>query len=378
MTDLYLHWDDPATGCPRSRVVTDGLRIGAADGPADVRVRASGLNALHAEIRLLPDGRCLVAAMGSSRVLVGDDVVTRCEVVPGSVLQLGTLALRFASTGTRASGNVEAPRPALARPNPRPPRPGTAASSGRTAVRASLAAAAVLLAVAAAYLALREKAPAAGAAVPAAAVGLAAARPSPAPPPTAAPADPFGRARGSVVTIIAKSSFEEGYSTGTGFFVDARGRLVTNYHVVRQTDYQQILLPGSRDPVDARIISEDPEADLALLQAYVTPPTPVAPMIPISTELRMGDTVYALGSPAGPELAVSLSKGIVSTDGPRKFGDRSFIQHDAAVNPGNSGGPLLNLRGEVVGLNVAKVKGAEGLSFAIPIEDVRRFIETAR
>jgi S1-C subfamily serine protease len=197
-------------------------------------------------------------------------------------------------------------------------------------------------------------------------------------PAVAAEGDTFSRARKSVVTVIAKHSFEKGFATGSGFFVDAQGRVVTNYHVVKQSDYQQVLLPGSKQPVDARIISQDKEADLALLQTYVTPPVPVAPMIPVSTELKMGDTVYALGSPAGPELAVSLSRGIVSTDRPRTFGEYSFIQHDAAVNPGNSGGPLLNGRGEVVGMNTAKVKGTEGISFAIPIEDVRRFIEVAR
>lgn len=390
MSDLFLHWEDPATRSPRSRVVSDSLRIGSMEGLADVRISASGVNAVHAELRVRPDGSCEIVGMGSSRIVSDDVTVSRCDVGPGSVVQLGSLTLRFASTATLRPSVTPGPAAGGSRPRSGGP-PASSDGSKRTVVIVATVAAAVLATTAPIFLLARKVgAPPTAPPTPAptaapAATPAAAAAPAPAPAPTptrtAAPApsgaDTFAQARKSVVTVIAKSSFEKGFSTGTGFFVDSRGRVVTNYHVVRQTDYQQILLDGNKQPVDAHIVSKDVDADLVLLQTYVTPPVPVAPMIPSSTELRMGDTVYALGSPAGPELAVSLSRGIVSSDRPRTFAGRNYLQHDAAVNPGNSGGPLLNSRGEVVGLNTAKVKGAEGISFAIPIEDVRRFIEVA-
>jgi S1-C subfamily serine protease len=387
VSELFLHWQDPSTGAPRCRIVTNGLRIGSSEGLADIRIPASGMNAVHVELRLLADGSCEAAGMGSSRIVLKGETASRCAVVPGTVIQLGSQTLRFESTASLvpSEGSVARSSPARAPSTSRPSAHARTPQWSRIAIGAA-SGAAILIATVAVFIVARRPEPKP---VPIATAKVTpVVRESPAPKATPVPApsapgataetDPFSRARKSVVTVIAKHSFEKGFSTGTGFFVDAQGRVVTNYHVVKQSDYQQILLPGSKQPVDARIISQDKEGDLVLLQAYVTPPVPVAPMIPVSTELKMGDTVYALGSPAGPELAVSLSRGIVSTDRPRTFGDQSFIQHDAAVNPGNSGGPLLNGRGEVVGMNTAKIKGTEGISFAIPIEDVRRFIEVAR
>jgi len=389
VTELYLHWEDPGSLAARSRIVTDGLRIGSADGPADIRIDAAGLNPVHAEIRLRPDGTCTVVGMGSSRIVTASGAVPSCTVFSGSTVVLGSLTLRFASTASLGRAAAAAP-PAVRPATPqKPPSAARGPLRSGAAVVAAASIGAALLAATAVYVVMRRPEPprqppaeAAPASLPLPAPATAAA-PGPAAAASAAgaaagPEDHFDQARRSVVTVIAKHSFEKGFATGTGFFVDARGRVVTNFHVVRQTDYQQILLPGSKEPIDARILSEDQDGDLVLLQTYVTPPVPVAPLTLSSSELKMGDTVFALGSPAGPELAVSLSRGIVSSDRPRTFGDRRFIQHDAAVNPGNSGGPLLNVRGEVVGLNVAKVRDAEGISFAIPIEDVRRFIEVAR
>ncbi|MFI5120966.1 MAG: S1C family serine protease, partial [Thermoanaerobaculia bacterium] len=198
--------------------------------------------------------------------------------------------------------------------------------------------------------------------------------------PTASPAprvDPFEAAKKSVVTVIAKLAFEKGFSTGTGFFVTPSGKLVTNYHVVKRTDYQQVILSGTKKPVDARIISTDEEHDLVLLQAMIDPPVAVAPLATTSL-LRMGDPVFALGSPAGPFLEMSLSRGIVSADKPRHFGDVFLIQHDAAINPGNSGGPLLDQQGRVVGVNTLKIRETQGLNFAIPVEQVLSFLDRPR
>ena len=192
-----------------------------------------------------------------------------------------------------------------------------------------------------------------------------------------APADPFDAAKKSVVTVIAKLAFDKGFATGTGFFVTPSGKLVTNFHVVKRTDYQQILLPGRKKPIDARILATDEEHDLALLQAMIDPPVAVAPLA-TGAVLRMGDPVFALGSPAGPILEMSLSRGIVSSDKPRQFGDVALIQHDAAINPGNSGGPLLDQQGRVIGVNTLKVREAQGLNFAIPVDQVRDFLALPR
>ena len=94
--------------------------------------------------------------------------------------------------------------------------------------------------------------------------------------------------------------------------------------------------------------------------------------------LKMGDTVFALGSPAGPLLEMSMTRGIVSTDRPRQFGEISLIQHDASINPGNSGGPLLDQEGHVVGINTLKIKDSQGLGFAIPLDEVVNFLEINR
>ena len=208
--------------------------------------------------------------------------------------------------------------------------------------------------------------------------------PTPAPPPSppparpapAAPADPLATVKRAVVTVMGRLSFEKGFSSGTGFFITPMGRLVTNHHVVRHTDFLRVLLPGSKTPIDAHVVALDEAHDLALLQAYVDPPVPTVTLAR-SVRLKMGDVVLALGSPAGAALEMSLTRGIVSADRPRQFGALSLIQHDAAINPGNSGGPLLNQEGVVVGMNTLKIKDAQGLSFAIPVDDVINFIEAA-
>lgn len=195
--------------------------------------------------------------------------------------------------------------------------------------------------------------------------------------PSPAGIEPFTAVKRAVVTVIARLSFEKGFASGTGFFVSSAGRLVTNFHVVQHTDYQQVLIAGSKKPIDARVVATDKVHDLALLQAYVDPPVPFVSFVK-GVRLKMGDPVFALGSPAGPLLEMSLTRGIVSSDRPRQFGEISLIQHDASINPGNSGGPLLDQDGHVVGINTLKVKDAQGLSFAIPVDEVMNFLELNR
>lgn len=158
-------------------------------------------------------------------------------------------------------------------------------------------------------------------------------------------------------------------ATGSAFFVSADGRALTNHHVVAgATEVTVVLHDQRRFP--ARVLGTDPRTDLAVLQVDTGDPLPFLPMGD-SSKLSIGQIVLAVGSPF--DFASTTTLGIVSYLGRRGLDSREiqdYIQTDAAVNPGNSGGPLLSLRGEVVGINTAiysKTGGqSSGISFAIP------------
>ena len=396
---LALMWVDPATGETMKVPLDHALRLGSNRQQNDVALPFAGVEALHAEIVSRPGG-WEIAPVGVLRLKVDGAMVPRAELRPGSTFSIGILDFTVgyagkAPEGARPAGRTPATtsgsrivvpppprRPAVA--GPRPPEP------DRRLTFALLGGGLVAVAAAGLWFAvLRPKASrppvaasTAGAAASnpvstgTAAAGTSAPAASAAAPPASA-ADPFEAAKKSVVTVIAKLAFEKGFATGTGFFVTTSGKLVTNFHVVKRTDYQQILMPGQKKPVDARILATDEEHDLALLQAMIDPPAAVAPLAS-GAILKMGDPVFALGSPAGPALEMSLSRGIVSSDRPRQFGDIALIQHDAAINPGNSGGPLLDQQGRVVGVNTLKIRETQGLSFAIPVDQVREFLALPR
>lgn len=156
-------------------------------------------------------------------------------------------------------------------------------------------------------------------------------------------------------------------STGSGFVIDPAGYIVTNHHVVVEANEIGVRLE-SGDTLDATIVGSDSKTDIALLK--VDPPQPLEFIrFGDSDETRVGDWVVAIGSPFG--LGGSVSAGIISArnrdiaDGP--YDD--YLQTDAAVNRGNSGGPLLNLGGEVVGVNSAIISPSgvsAGIAFAVP------------
>ncbi len=157
-------------------------------------------------------------------------------------------------------------------------------------------------------------------------------------------------------------------SLGSGVIVDPDGFILTNNHVVENA--QKITVRLSEDEeYAARIVGRDPPTDLALLKINARRHLPAA-KLGDSDALRVGDWVLAIGSPFGLEQTVTA--GIVSAKG-RAIGAGpydDFIQTDAAVNPGNSGGPLVNTGGEVIGINSAIVSesgGSVGIGFAIPI-----------
>jgi serine protease Do len=157
------------------------------------------------------------------------------------------------------------------------------------------------------------------------------------------------------------------YGAGSGFIVSPDGVILTNAHVVRDADEVTVKLQDRRE-FRAKVLGTDPKTDVAVLKIEAKN----LPVVPIGNtrNLQVGEWVLAIGSPFG--LESSVTAGVVSAKGRSLPNDPvPFIQTDVAVNPGNSGGPLFNTRGEVVGINsqiYSQTGGYQGLSFAIPID----------
>ena len=160
---------------------------------------------------------------------------------------------------------------------------------------------------------------------------------------------------------------------GTGVIIDARGFVLTNHHVVDRVRGVQVHLHDGT-VYNAHVVQQDPAMDVALLKVDADRPlVPVA--IGSSADLMEGETVITIGNAFGYENTKSV--GIVSALGRNvTLSDdqvyRNLIQTDACINPGNSGGPLINIDGELIGINVAVRAGAQGIGFALPIDDVKR------
>ena len=165
-------------------------------------------------------------------------------------------------------------------------------------------------------------------------------------------------------------------SLGSGFLISADGYIVTNNHVIENADTIKVSIGGKTkadDLIEAEVIGTDPETDLALLKIK-------AENLPYlnfgdSDALEVGEWVVAIGSPLG--LHHTVTSGIVSAKG-RNIQSGSyddFLQTDASINRGNSGGPLLNMAGEVIGINTAIAQRAQGIGFAIPSSMAKQIIE---
>lgn len=161
--------------------------------------------------------------------------------------------------------------------------------------------------------------------------------------------------------------------SGSGFFVTGTGIIATNAHVARGEESLLAILPGGRQ-LEAKVAYIDEDLDIAL--AKVDPPGPGVefPHLALADvkTVRQGESVIAIGNP-GEGMLFSVTKGIVSSVGKSSLnGPGTWIQTDAIVNPGNSGGPLINSRGEVIGINTLKVvrKGFNGIAFALSSSDL--------
>ena len=162
-------------------------------------------------------------------------------------------------------------------------------------------------------------------------------------------------------------------SLGSGVIVDAKGTIVTNVHVIAGADSIQVQLADGR-VADAAIVGQDPDTDIAIL-GLTLGHLPVMPLGRSDT-LRVGDIVLTIGNPYG--LSQTVTQGIVSATGRGQLGlatFENFIQTDAAINLGNSGGALIDAHGDLVGINTAVLNrqygGPEGIGFAIPVNLVR-------
>ena len=191
----------------------------------------------------------------------------------------------------------------------------------------------------------------------------------------------------SVVTIsaVVDSDFGSGDSVGSGVVLSADGEILTNAHVVEGATEVRVRFAGETEPRTARVIAADPGNDLALLRIQATGLTPATFAQP--NTVRIGDEVvaigYALDLDGGPTVTTgivsALSRTIVTESGVLN----RLIQTDAAISSGNSGGPLVNMRAEVVGINTAVARSdassaANNVGFAISVEEILRVVDQLR
>jgi serine protease Do len=157
--------------------------------------------------------------------------------------------------------------------------------------------------------------------------------------------------------------------TGTGFLIDAEGHILTNHHVIEGAERITVKLADGRT-LRADLVGSDPDTDIALIRVQGAGPFPHA-VLGDSARLRVGEWVCAIGNPLAYEHTVTV--GVVSFIGRKLFDPTldNYIQTDAAISFGNSGGPLINSRGQVIGINSAISRQASNIGFAVPINQAR-------
>jgi len=195
------------------------------------------------------------------------------------------------------------------------------------------------------------------------------------------------RLANSVVTISAQvnGAMGDGEATGTGVVITSSGEILTNAHVIEGATEVRVRFANDTEPVDARVLAFDTGNDLALLKVNAS--NLVAATFAKPGSVRVGDPVVAIGYALALDGGPSVTTGIVSALKRTIFTDsgalNSLIQTDAAISSGNSGGPLVNLRGEVVGINTAVARGdssssANNIGFAISVDETLTVLEQLR
>ncbi len=190
----------------------------------------------------------------------------------------------------------------------------------------------------------------------------------------------------NAVVLITSYRLDDGDSVGSGFIYktdDKYGYILTNNHVIAKSNTISVMTNDLKE-IDATLLGYDEPMDLAILRIAKEDVSLVAP-IGNSSDMKIGDTVFTVGSPEGIQYMGTVTKGIISgLNREVKIGTlgedytMSVIQTDAAINPGNSGGPLVNINGEVIGINSLKLvqDEIEGMGFAIPIEEVLLYTDS--
>lgn len=167
---------------------------------------------------------------------------------------------------------------------------------------------------------------------------------------------------------------EPSSSLGTGFIISSSGLIITNAHVIANANRINIKLVDDNKEYTAKIIGQDKSSDIALIKITTKYKLPFA-SLGSSQSLQVGQWVAAFGNPYG--YSHTMTKGIISAKG-REIDELNrfpFLQTDASINKGNSGGPLVNMRGEVIGVNSAIDSRAQGIGFAIPIDNVKSILK---
>lgn len=164
--------------------------------------------------------------------------------------------------------------------------------------------------------------------------------------------------------------------SGSGIIFDSSGYIVTNNHVIEGASSITVTLPGNDKPIPATLIGSDSKTDLAVIK--INADNLPAAKFGDSSKVRVGDLAIAIGNPLGQEFAGSVTVGYISAVNRVINYDNKqlkLLQTDAAINEGNSGGALVNEAAEVIGINTLKNLGAEGMGFAIPINEAKPIIE---
>src|SRR5712691_2272818 len=192
---------------------------------------------------------------------------------------------------------------------------------------------------------------------------------------TASPTAATVYAQDSPGVVMITVNVGNGQAIGSGIVLDSKGDILTNAHVIAAARSIQVAFSDGTT-VPATLVGSNKGADLAVIRISVAASTLHPLTLGNSASVKVGDNVYAIGSPFG--LSGSLSEGIVSNLGQAGAGNLTgLIQTDAAINPGNSGGPLVNAQGQVIGVNnsiESPVDGNVGVGFAIPIDQVKQVL----